>query len=76
LAPGDLIQADLHRAVITTRLRAHPPAQVDRLETGTSFPAKLRQNRKDLLVERPALGLHILKCRTHEYPEYWNPRAH
>ena len=73
VAPGDLIKADLHCAVIPTRLRGHSPAQIDRLKAGTPLQAKLRQGRKDLFVERQTLGFHILERRANEQPEYRIP---
>jgi hypothetical protein len=73
LAPGDLVKADLHCAVITPGLRAHSPAQIDRLKSGTPLQAKPRQGRKDLFVERLTLGLHVLERRANEQPEYRIP---
>ena len=69
LAAGDLLEADLHCALVASRLLAHTPTQIDRLETCPSLQAELREFGKHPRVERLALHLQILEGRTHEEPE-------
>ena len=73
LAPRDLAQADLHRALVEGRLLTDAPAQVDRLEATAMRRTQISQCGEDLVMEDRSLGAEIAKRGADEEPE--GPRA-
>ncbi len=78
LRPAEFVEADLHRAVIQTRLSGDAPAQIDGMELKSTDHAVLLQPGKHVALKEIALLLQIAEGRTdkdaNDRPEAWDHR--